>query len=90
MTEFPENESIKKIPKYEKTNNREIKLLFKLSTGETVKGSIDINKNSRTSDFLKTDRAPFLTVHTVQNKAIQEGVMFIHKEHIVYVVPVDD
>lgn len=89
MAEFSKNKPTKS-PKYEQTNNRKIKLIFKLSTGETVRGSIDINKNSRTSDFLKTDRAPFLTIHNVENKAIHDGVMFINKEHIVYVVPVDD
>lgn len=89
MTKFPENQPTKE-SKYEKTNNREIRLLLKLSTGESVKGSIGINKNARTSDFFKADRSPFLTVFNVHSKTIEQSVLFIHKDHIVYAIPVDD
>ena len=89
MAEIPE-EPIEDSKKYETVNSREVKLILKLSTGEMVKGSISVNKNSRTSDFFKADRSPFLTVHNVWNKEVEEGVMFIHKDHIAYVIPVED
>lgn len=80
----------KSVPKYELSNYKEVKITLKLSTGETVRGCIMINKNTRTSDFFKIDRTSFLTLYKIQHKSIKSGVMFIHKDHIIYAVPTDD
>jgi hypothetical protein len=90
MAENREKISSNESRRYEQTNNRQIKILIRLTTGESVRGCIDINKNSRTSDFLKTDRSLFLTMHSVETSDSESEILFVHKEHIVYVVPIAD
>ncbi len=64
------------------------KLAVCLSDGTTVKGSLNIRKYNRLSDYLNSQDADhFLTIYDASMPGSTDKVVIINREHIVWATP---
>ena len=64
------------------------KLAVCLSDGTTVKGSLNIRKYNRLSDYLNSQEAePFLTIYDASMPGSKDKVIIINRAHIVWAIP---
>lgn len=64
------------------------KLAVCLSDGTTIKGSLNIRKYNRLSDFLNSKEAdPFLIIYDAVMAGSTGKVVIINREHIVWAAP---
>ena len=74
-------------PNYKETAYRSITI--KTTDGSTIQGRVNLSYKQRVSDLFTKDTTPFLIMVDVRSKNNEGRVMFINKEHIVWVEPED-
>ena len=69
------------------TSNK-TKLFIRLSDGTTIKGSLNIGKYLRLSDFLNSkDAEPFLIIYDASIAGTKSKVVIINRDHIACAAP---
>ncbi len=64
------------------------KLAVCLSDGTTIKGTLNIRKYNRLSDYLNSQEADhFLTIYDAALPGSKDKVVVINREHIVWATP---
>ncbi len=71
------------------TQNRVVERRVSIKTvdGAIIQGKINIGPNKRISDVFLTGEAPFIVVYNVGRQHVQDKVLIINKQHIVWVEP---
>ena len=64
------------------------KVSVRLADGTTIKGSLNIGKYNRLSDFLNSkDAEPFLIVYDASMPGTMDKVVIINRNHIAWAAP---
>ncbi|MFO7802606.1 MAG: hypothetical protein R6V55_09965 [Desulfovermiculus sp.] len=64
--------------------------IVRLVDGTSIKGRINIKQNTRLSDLLNTCEESFIVMFNCFLREDIGKVIFVNKNQIIYVVPVDD
>lgn len=62
---------------------------IKTTDGSTVQGKVNISPNQRVSDLLTLQPGPFLVVVDASYMDSRGKILFINKDHIVWIEPED-
>lgn len=63
--------------------------IVKLTDGTTVKGWINLRENTRISDVLNTHEAQFIVLFDCTLREELGKVLFVNRDHILWVAPVE-
>ena len=68
---------------------RYVKVAIKLIDGNILNGKVNLSSKQRVSDLFTKSSNPFIVVVGALSKEAEDKIMFINKNHIIWVEPED-
>jgi AAA+ ATPase superfamily predicted ATPase len=69
---------------------RYVKVAIKLIDGTILNGKVNLSSKQRVSDLFTKSSNPFIVVVGALSKDTEDKIMFINKNHIIWVEPDDN
>ena len=69
---------------------RYVKVAIKLIDGNILNGKVNLSSKQRVSDLFTKSSNPFIVVVGALSKEAEDKIMFINKNHIIWVEPEDN
>lgn len=68
---------------------RYVKVAIKMIDGTILNGKVNLSSKQRVSDLFTKSSNPFIVVVGALSKEAEDKIMFINKNHIIWVEPED-
>lgn len=69
---------------------RYVKVTLKMIDGSIINGKVNLSSKQRVSDLFTKSSNPFIVIVGALTKQAEDKIMFLNKNHIIWVEPEDN